>query len=81
MLITESQKEAIKSQLDLYAGNKQDCKDANERNKDIIESVAFSIKVDKKIVRKAFAEMYKTLDDEENSDLDEVVELIENVKS
>ena len=79
MLVTEQQKQVIKSQLGLYGDNKQDVKDANERNKDIIEAIAFDIRVDKKVVRKAFAEMLKILEDQE-SDLDEVVELIESVK-
>ena len=79
MIITQPQKEAIKSQLNLYADNKQDVKDANERNKDIIEAIAFDIRVDKKIVRKAFAEMLKELEDDK-SDLGEVIELIESVK-
>lgn len=79
MLITEAQKGAIKSQLAMYSDNKQDVKDANARNKDIVEAVAFNIRVDKKVVRKAFAEMLKVLEDSK-SDLDEVVELIESVK-
>ncbi len=79
MTITEQQKDAIKSQLSLFQDNKQDIKEANERNKDIIEAIAFDIRVDKKVVRKAFAEMLKVLEDNE-SDLDEVVELIESVK-
>lgn len=79
MLITEQQKQAIKSQLSLFQDNKQDIKESNERNKDIIEATAFDIRVDKKVVRKAFAEMLKVLEDNE-SDLDEVVEFIESVK-
>lgn len=80
MLVTNEQKEAIKSQLAMYSDNKQDSKDANERNRDIIESVALNIRADKKVVRKAFTEMLKDLEDKK-SDLDEVVELIESVKN
>jgi len=79
MVITESNKEAIKSQLGMFADNKQDSKDANERNRDIIDAVARSIALDKKVVRKAFTELLKLMDDGE-SDLDAAVEFIQELR-
>lgn len=80
MVITDIEKKVIKEQLNLYADNKQDIKDANDRNKDIVETVAQQIRVDKGVVRKAFAEMIKEMEDKKR-DLDEVQELLETIKS
>lgn len=79
MVISDEQKSVIKQQLSIYVDNKQDIKDANDRNKDIVELIALSIRVEKAVVRKAFAEMIKEMEDKKR-DLDEVVELLELVK-
>lgn len=80
MVITDIERATIKEQLNLYIDNKQDIKDANDRNKDIVEAIALSIRVDKGVVRKAFAEMIKEIEDKKR-DLDEVLELVETIKN
>lgn len=80
MVLTEIEKTAIKTQLNLYVDNKQDVKDANDRNKDIIEALSLSTRVEKGVIRKAFAEMIKEMEDKKR-DLDEVQEFLELVKN
>jgi len=73
LIITEDQKESIKSQLEemfadieeIFTNNKKDSKPVEDKNQDVLDAIDTVVGlinlVDKKVVRKVFGEILKLM--------------------